>query len=130
VMVEANEVRLKQVVVNLVDNAIKYTPEGGKISVQVRVEASLAVLEVRDSGIGISAEALPHVFERFYRSEQVLARKARGTGLGLSMVESIVAAHGGQVTVKSRENEGAIFRVVLPRLELRMAGNRALPRSE
>ena len=121
IMVEANEIRLKQVVVNLLDNAIKYTPEGGKITVRVTGEPSWAVLEVRDNGIGISKEALPHVFERFYRSEQIQARKARGTGLGLSMVQSIVDAHAGKVEVESRENEGATFRVHLPRLQLQMA---------
>ena len=124
VMVEANEVRLKQVVVNLLDNAIKYTPEGGKITVRVVAESSSAILEVSDNGIGISEEALPHVFERFYRSEQVLARKARGTGLGLSMVESIVTAHSGKVTVKSRENEGAVFHVAIPLLKLHLARRR------
>jgi signal transduction histidine kinase len=77
IMVEANEVRLKQVLVNLLDNAIKYTPEGGKIAVAVSHDGSNAFLEVRDSGIGISAEALPHVFERFYRSEQPMARRSR-----------------------------------------------------
>jgi heavy metal sensor kinase len=121
VMVEANEVRLRQVVVNLLDNAIKYTPEGGKIAVRVKAEPHWAVLEVADNGIGISGEALPRVFDRFYRSEQVEARKARGTGLGLSMVQSIVEAHGGKVTVESSENEGSTFRVELPRLELHMA---------
>ncbi len=121
VMVEANEVRLKQVVVNLLDNAIKYTPVAGSITVQVKSENTEAVLEVIDNGIGISAEALPHVFKRFYRSEQVQARRARGTGLGLSMVQSIVEAHGGSVTVESRENLGSTFRVRLPRLDLHMA---------
>jgi heavy metal sensor kinase len=121
-MVAASEVRLKQVVVNLLDNAIKYTPEGGKITVRVAAESSWVVLEVRDNGIGISAEALPHVFERFFRSEQIQARKARGTGLGLSMVHSIVDSHGGKVEVESRENQGAIFRVRLPRLEVPAAG--------
>lgn len=121
VMVEANEIRLKQVVVNLLDNAIKYTPEGGRIRVRVTGESSWAILEVSDNGIGISREALPHVFERFFRSEQILARKARGTGLGLSMVHSIVEALGGKVEVESQENEGATFRVRLSRLELQMA---------
>ena len=121
VMVEANETRLKQVVVNLIDNAIKYTPEGGKITVQVRAEGNEAILEVIDNGIGIAETALPHVFKRFYRSEQVQARRARGTGLGLSMVQSILEAHGGSVSVESRENEGSTFRVRLPRLDLRMA---------
>jgi heavy metal sensor kinase len=129
IMVEATEVRLKQVVVNLLDNAIKYTPEGGKIDVKVTTETSWAILEVSDNGIGISREALPHVFERFYRSEQVQARKARGTGLGLAMVLSITETHGGKVSVTSRENEGAIFRVQLPRLELRVAGTQS-PASE
>jgi len=122
-MVEANEIRLRQVVVNLLDNAIKYTPEGGRIVVRVKTEPNWAILEVIDNGIGISQEALPHVFDRFYRSEQVEARKARGTGLGLSMVQSIVEAHGGKVTVESSEDKGSTFRVEFPRLELQMARN-------
>jgi heavy metal sensor kinase len=130
VMVEANEIRLRQVVVNLLDNAIKYTPEGGKITVRVTGEPSWAILEVSDNGIGISQEALPHVFERFYRSGQIQARKARGTGLGLSMVQSIVEAHAGKVEVESRENEGATFRVRLPRLELQMTRKQSLSPSE
>ena len=120
VMVEANEVRLKQVLVNLLDNAIKYTPEGGKIAVSVSHDASNAFLEVKDNGIGISSEALPHVFERFYRSEQQAARRASGTGLGLSMVQAIVESHRGKVTVESRENLGSVFRVQLPLLELHL----------
>jgi heavy metal sensor kinase len=120
VMVEANEVRLKQVLVNLLDNAIKYTPEGGKIAVHVSHDSSHAFLKIEDNGIGISAEALPHVFERFYRSEQTAARRASGTGLGLSMVQAIVESHRGKVTVKSREHFGSVFRVQLPLLELRL----------
>jgi heavy metal sensor kinase len=123
VMVEANEVRLKQVIVNLLDNAIKYTPEGGKIRVEVKVDNLEAILEVIDNGIGISPEALPHIFKRFYRSEQVQARKARGTGLGLSMVHTILEAHGGSIKVDSNENKGSTFRVSLPRLKLNMAPN-------
>jgi signal transduction histidine kinase len=91
-----------------------------------RAKPSWAVLEISDNGIGISPEALPHVFERFYRSEQVQARKARGTGLGLSMVLSIVEAHAGKVEVRSRENEGAIFVVRLPRLELTSADRQGM----
>jgi heavy metal sensor kinase len=122
IMVEANEVRLKQVLVNLLDNAIKYTPEGGKIEVTISHDGSNAFLEVSDNGIGISTEALPHVFERFYRSEQPIARRASGTGLGLSMVQAIVESHRGRVTVESREGSGSVFRVQLPRLELRLPG--------
>jgi heavy metal sensor kinase len=121
VTIEANDVRIRQVVVNLVDNAIKYTPEGGKVTVRVKALPRRALLQVIDNGIGISSEALPRVFDRFYRSEQVQARKLRGTGLGLSMVQSIVEAHGGKVTVESRENEGSTFSVELPRLELHLA---------
>jgi len=121
VMVDANEVRLKQVIVNLLDNAIKYTPEGGKISVQVRVDESEAIFEIIDNGIGISPEALPNIFKRFYRSEQVQARKSRGTGLGLSMVHTILEAHAGSVSVESHENKGSTFRVSLPRLNLSIA---------
>lgn len=127
VMVEANEVRLKQVVVNLLDNAIKYTPEGGRITVRVSRAPSWAVLEVSDNGIGIAEKALPHIFERFYRSEQVLARRARGTGLGLAMVHSIIEAHAGKVDVESRENQGATFWIRLPRLELQMGKKLTAP---
>jgi heavy metal sensor kinase len=120
IMVEANEVRLKQVLVNLLDNAIKYTPDGGKIKVAVSHDGFSAFLEVSDNGIGISPEALPHVFERFYRSEQPEARRESGTGLGLSMVQAIVESHRGKVTVESREGSGSIFRVQMPRLELHL----------
>jgi heavy metal sensor kinase len=130
VMVEANEVRLKQVLVNLLDNAMKYTPSGGKIAVRVSSDAASAILEVEDNGIGISSEALPHVFERFYRSEQHAARVVDGTGLGLSMVQSIVESHRGKITVQSREGHGSVFRVEVPRLELNLAQrSRLAPKS-
>ncbi len=117
VRVRANPVRLKQVVVNLLDNAIKYTPAAGRIDVRVAADGPGALLEIRDNGIGISTEALPHVFERFYRSPQTEARRLGGTGLGLSMVQSIVEIHGGAIAVESSEGRGATFRVRLPRIE-------------
>ncbi len=112
--VEADPSRLKQVVVNLLDNAIKYTPEGGNVSISVKRRDHRAVLEVADSGLGISADDLPHVFERFYRADKARSRQMGGTGLGLSIVRSICLAHGGQVTVNSTEGRGSLFRVELP----------------
>ncbi len=106
--------RLRQVVVNLLDNAIKYTPEGGSIHVSVRATNGKALLEVADNGIGIPAGALPHVFERFYRADKARSRQLGGVGLGLSIVKSICAAHGGQVKVESVEGQGSRFRAELP----------------
>ena len=117
VLVLGNELRLRQIVVNLLDNAIKYTSNGGAIQIRAWTEESSTMLEIKDSGIGISEKALPHVFERFYRSDQALAREAQGTGLGLSMVEAIAEAHRGKVSVESHEGAGATFRVELPRLQ-------------
>ena len=114
VEVQADPSRLKQVVVNLLDNAIKYTPEGGNVSISVVRRDDHAVLEVADSGLGISADDLPHVFERFYRADKARSRQMGGTGLGLSIVRSICLAHGGQITVNSTEGRGSLFRVELP----------------
>jgi heavy metal sensor kinase len=107
--------RLRQVVYNLLDNAIKYTPEAGRIGVEVREQGDLVALVVRDNGIGIAPEHLPHVRERFYRVDQARSRDEGGTGLGLSIVDSIVAAHGGQVEIISRAGEGTTCTVLLPR---------------
>ena len=112
---EGDPARIKQVIVNLVDNAIKYTPEGGEVRVSVRAENGHVVLLVEDNGTGIPAEALPHVFERFYRVDKARSRQMGGAGLGLAIVKSIVTAHGGQVTVESDEGRGSRFRVSLPR---------------
>jgi heavy metal sensor kinase len=114
VEVDADPARLKQVVVNLLDNAIKYTPEKGKVSVCVTKQDSRAVLEVADTGIGISADDLPHIFDRFYRADKARSREMGGTGLGLSIVRSICLAHNGQVRVASTEGQGSVFHVELP----------------
>lgn len=114
VEVEGDPARLKQIVVNLLDNAIKYTPPDGKVEAKVRRNGSFAILEVKDGGIGIPAEALPHVFERFYRVDKARSRSVGGTGLGLAIVKSICTAHGGDVTVESREGRGSMFQVKLP----------------
>jgi heavy metal sensor kinase len=112
--VEGDRARIKQVVVNLLDNAIKYTPPGGLIQLNVRARDGKAILEVVDTGIGIPAGALPHVFERFFRVDKARSRDAGGAGLGLAIVKSICTAHGGQVEAESAEGRGSRFKVELP----------------
>ena len=116
VMVEGDQARLKQVVVNLLDNAIKYTPDGGRIRLKIAREDGNAVLDVVDDGIGIPVEALPHVFKRFYRVDGSRSREhgAGGAGLGLSIVKSICDAHGARVEVSSTPGQGSRFRVRQP----------------
>jgi heavy metal sensor kinase len=114
VPVKGDRARLKQVIVNLLDNAIKYTDEGGAVNVIVRPESGHAVLQVTDTGIGIPPKALPHVFERFYRVDQTRSNPSEGAGLGLAIVKSICNAHGGEVEAASAVNKGSRFRVKLP----------------
>src|SRR5215216_3361336 len=112
--VKGSRARLKQLVVNLVDNAIKYTPEGGEVQVTVTKNDDQAILEVTDTGVGIPAESLPQIFERFYRADRARTRTLGGTGLGLSIVKSICKAHGGNVKAESIDGRGSRFRVELP----------------
>jgi heavy metal sensor kinase len=114
VTVLGDRARLKQVLVNLLDNAVKYTPSGGLINIKVDTQANQAVLEVSDNGFGIPTEALPHVFERFFRADKARSREMGGAGLGLSIVKSICAAHHGQVRAESTEGVGSRFIVELP----------------
>ncbi len=114
VPVEGDQVRLKQVVVNLLDNAIKYTPEHGAIQVSVNAVNGHALLEVADNGTGIPPEALPHVFKRFFRVDQARSDDQGSAGLGLSIVKSICTAHGAEVDVQSALRDGSCFRVKLP----------------
>jgi heavy metal sensor kinase len=114
VWVEGDRARLKQVVVNLLDNAIKYTPSGGQISLKVSKRDTRATLEVTDNGIGIPAESQSRVFERFFRVDGARSRDRGGAGLGLSIVKSICTAHNGRVEVSSSPGRGSIFRVDLP----------------
>jgi heavy metal sensor kinase len=114
VEVKGDLIRLKQVVVNLLDNAIKYTPAGGKVAVGVKISERWAQLEVSDSGPGISASELPHVFDRFFRADGVRLGAIEGAGLGLSIVESICTAHGGLVKAESPASGGCRFIVQLP----------------
>lgn len=112
--IEGDRARIKQVIVNLLDNAIKYTPAGGSVHLNIRIANGRAILEVVDTGIGIPAGAIPHVFDRFYRVDDARSRDAGGAGLGLAIVKSICIAHGGKVDVESTEGKGSRFKVELP----------------
>jgi heavy metal sensor kinase len=114
VEVEGDPARLKQVVVNLLDNAIKYTQPGGAVQLHVRRANGHAVLEVEDNGVGIPRDALPHVFERFYRVDQTRSGDFEGAGLGLSIAKAICSAHGAEIEATSVPSRGSRFRVTLP----------------
>jgi signal transduction histidine kinase len=114
-MINADPDRLEQVLINLVDNAIKYSPSGAPVSIRFTSDREEVHLTVADRGIGIPAEERERIFERFYRVDNTAARKAKGTGLGLFIVRAIVEAHGGRVWVDSTPGEGSTFHIVLPR---------------
>jgi len=115
VEIPADPDRLRQVLINLIANAVKYTPEGGKIEVRVWEDARFAGFTVSDTGCGISEKDLPHVFERFYRADQSRSRLSGGSGIGLAIVKSIAEAHGGTAAAESRVGEGSSFTVSLPK---------------
>ncbi len=114
IFVMGDAARLKQVIVNLLDNAIKYTMPGGTISIIVGATGLQAVLSVNDNGVGIPSDALPHIFERFYRADKVRSRTIQGAGLGLSIVRAICQAHGGTVEANSQEGISTSLIVKLP----------------
>jgi len=114
VEVLGDEDALCQAVSNLLDNAIKYTPEGGRVWARLYLQGTDAVIEVQDTGIGIEPKEHERIFERFYRVDKARSRELGGTGLGLSIVKHIVASHGGHVTVDSTPGSGSTFRVFLP----------------
>ncbi|MEM5786576.1 MAG: ATP-binding protein, partial [Syntrophobacteraceae bacterium] len=113
-LVKGDQSRLIQVLVNLVDNALKYTPSGGNIRLVMEPDAAgqEVIITVADSGIGVSDKDLPHIFERYYRSDK--SRSGTGFGLGLPLVRGIVLSHGGSVTVASKPAQGSSFKVFLP----------------
>lgn len=110
----ADKSKLRQVIYNLLDNAVKYTQEGGQIVLSVQRNGRDAVLTVSDDGPGIKEEYLPYIFDRFYRVDKARSRDSGGTGLGLSIVRQIVTLHGGTIRVESEEGKGARFIVELP----------------
>ena len=113
--ISVDKERISQVIINLLSNAIKYTPECGKIDIILEDCDSSLTIQVKDNGIGISEAELPYIFERFYRADKSRNRKTGGAGIGLTIVKSVVHAHGGKVLVTSKIDEGSVFRVILPR---------------
>jgi signal transduction histidine kinase len=116
VIVKVDRTRMRQVFANLLDNALKYTPAGGNVTVSVRDEGTGAVARFRDTGIGIPADEHEKIWLRLYRGDK--SRSQRGLGLGLSLVKAVVQAHGGTVSVASSINQGAEFTVQLPKLDV------------
>jgi signal transduction histidine kinase len=114
-VLDADKDRLIQVVTNLLSNAIKYTPDGGHIRIEVTADAQHGIVRVCDDGIGISEKELPFIFERFYRTDQSRTRRTGGVGIGLAIVKSIVAAHGGEVSVDNHMGKGSCFTVSIPK---------------
>jgi heavy metal sensor kinase len=113
-LVRGDASRLREVFFNLLDNGIKYTPKGGEVEARVDQNGSEAIVTVRDTGIGIPAEHLPHVFERFYRVDKARSRAEGGTGLGLSIAQSTILAHGGRIELTSTPGQGTTCTVRLP----------------
>ena len=121
-----DQFRLERVLDNLIGNAVKYSPRGGEIVLGIAGDGDRAVLTVRDQGIGIPEADLPRVFERFHRGANV-ARRTRGSGIGLSGARQIVEQHGGTITVESQERLGSAFTVRLP---LRTRGQNGGPSTD
>jgi signal transduction histidine kinase len=121
VWVRADPARVAQIVANLVGNAVKYTPAGGRVTVSLAVppggdgsDAGTVMIRVADTGVGIRAHHLPHLFDKFYRVEDTSTAGIPGTGLGLAIAKSIVDGHGGRIGVESTEGSGSVFWVALP----------------
>jgi signal transduction histidine kinase len=117
-LVDADPLRVEQVLTNLVENAIKYSPDGGRVAIRLTHDGAEGALVVRveDQGVGITPEQAERLFERFYRVDGALARKTKGVGLGLFISKSLVAAHGGRIWVESTPGAGSRFSFTLPLL--------------
>jgi two-component system phosphate regulon sensor histidine kinase PhoR len=113
--VDANPPLLEQAVVNLLDNAVKYSPDGTTVRITAAPDDGEIVIAVSDEGQGVSREHLPRLFERFYRVDKARSRDLGGTGLGLSIVKHVTQVHGGRVSVDSAIGRGSTFRIHLPR---------------
>jgi two-component system, OmpR family, phosphate regulon sensor histidine kinase PhoR len=112
-LVEGDYYRLKQVFINLISNAINYTPSDGVVEISVREKESKVMIDIKDTGIGIEKEEIPRIFERFYRVDKARSRNSGGTGLGLAIVKHIVEAHRGSISVQSVNNQGSTFTITL-----------------
>jgi heavy metal sensor kinase len=114
IRIRGDELRLRQMFLNLISNGIKYTPENGHLEITLAMDNGYACVDINDSGIGIPAEHLPHIFDRFYRVDKARNRMDGGTGLGLAIVKWIAEAHGGSIKVTSEINRGSSFSVCMP----------------
>jgi signal transduction histidine kinase len=112
--INGDQLRLEQVFQNLLQNAIKYSPEGGGISLELELRDGYAVISISDQGIGIPGEDLPHIFDRFHRGRNVDVSQLSGMGIGLYVVKEIVALHGGTIEAQSVEGQGSRFQLMLP----------------
>lgn len=112
--VSGNARQLRQALRNLIENAIKYAPEGGVITISLEHESNMARIKIKDTGYGVLASDLPHVFDRFYRVRKNVHAEIEGHGLGLAIVESIAEVHGGSVTLKSEIGKGTCFTFSIP----------------
>ncbi|MGA2158274.1 MAG: ATP-binding protein [Dehalococcoidia bacterium] len=110
----ADRLKLRQLLISVLENAVHYTPSGGSVSLSVAEKDGMAVVAIADTGIGIPSEHLPHIFERFYRVDQVKSRGETGTGLGLAIAKSIAEAHGGRMEAESEVGKGTTFYITLP----------------
>ena len=113
-IIQGDEVKLRELFLNLLDNAIKYTPSGGKISLSLVRKNDVAKIIVEDTGIGIPGEHLPHIFDRFYRVNRIHTNSDEGSGLGLAICQHIVELHGGKIVAESEVGKGSSFTVILP----------------
>lgn len=118
IVVDGDSQALHRLFLILIDNAVKYTPSGGSITVSLNRNGQSAVAEVSDNGIGIAAQDLPHIFDRFYRADKARSREFGGVGLGLSIARWVAEAHGGSIEVESSAGTGSIFRVRIPLLDV------------
>jgi signal transduction histidine kinase len=116
-IVNGDPARLQQIIVNLMDNALRYTPRGGRVALRTGTDQLGTILEIADTGIGIPPEALPHVFDRFFRVDMARGRDQGGGGLGLSIVKSICQLYGATIDVHSAPGQGTRFHMHFPRLE-------------
>jgi signal transduction histidine kinase len=116
-VVEADQALLHQAIYNLLENAIKYTPDTGRVTIRTSSQPGYLTFAIEDSGIGVAADDMPRLFEKFYRGKQREARAQHGTGLGLAIVHSIAESHGGRVWVDSMVGKGSTFYLQIPLIQ-------------
>jgi len=114
ITIQGNKLHLNRLFMNIIQNAVKFTPSGGSITLAVHPEGQTVKISISDTGPGISADDLPRIFQRFFQKDKFKSRSGQGIGLGLSIAKSIAQFHKGQIEVKSKLGEGSTFTVLLP----------------